>query len=146
MKFAQHFSRPGKSLENRGQVTMVKSLEFFTKLGASSPIWASEASYVVVVWLQTGLDSTQSCYHYLLLLLVITKGTECRRQHGRSKRFSYNAVLCVSFMSQMVKTCVVRVQGVECRNARDQIAFCVFHSFLVEVQTKAGYIHATHAQ
>ena len=36
----------------------------------------------------------------------------------------------------MVKTRVVRVRGVECRNARDQIAFCVFHSFLVEVQTK----------
>ena len=27
----------------------------------------------------------------------------------------------------------------------DQIAFCVFHSVLVEVQTNAGYIHATHA-
>ena len=26
-----------------------------------------------------------------------------------------------------------------------QIAFCLFHSFLVEVQTNAGYIHATHA-
>ena len=30
-------------------------------------------------------------------------------------------------------------------NARDQIAFCTFHSFLVEVQINAGYIHATHA-
>jgi len=30
-------------------------------------------------------------------------------------------------------------------NASDQIAFCAFHSFLVEVQTNAGYIHATHA-
>ena len=27
----------------------------------------------------------------------------------------------------------------------DQIAFCQFHSFLVEVQTNAGYIHTTHA-
>ena len=30
-------------------------------------------------------------------------------------------------------------------NANDQIAFFAFHSFLVEVQTNAGYIHATHA-
>ena len=30
-------------------------------------------------------------------------------------------------------------------NTRDQIAFCAFHSFLVKVQTNAGYIHATHA-
>ena len=29
--------------------------------------------------------------------------------------------------------------------ASDQIAFCAFHSFLVEVQTNPGYIHATHA-
>ena len=30
-------------------------------------------------------------------------------------------------------------------NANDQIAFFAFHSFLVEVQMNAGYIHATHA-
>ena len=30
-------------------------------------------------------------------------------------------------------------------NASNQIAFCAFHSFLLEVQTNAGYIHATHA-
>ena len=30
-------------------------------------------------------------------------------------------------------------------NVSDQIAFCIFHSFLVEVQTNPGYIHATHA-
>ena len=30
-------------------------------------------------------------------------------------------------------------------NACDQIALCAFHTFLVEVQTNAGYIHATHA-
>ena len=28
----------------------------------------------------------------------------------------------------------------------DQIVFCAFHSFLVEVQKNAGYGHATHAQ
>ena len=31
-------------------------------------------------------------------------------------------------------------------NMGDQIAFYAFHLFLVEVQTKAGYIHATNAQ
>ena len=45
------------------------------------------------------------------------------------------------------KTGVIRLWGVEGRNARDQIAFCAFHLFLVEVQTNASaaYIHATHA-
>ena len=33
---------------------------------------------------------------------------------------------------------------IEDPNARDDIVFCSFHSFLVEVQTNAGYIHATH--
>ena len=36
---------------------------------------------------------------------------------------------------------ITRLEG---RNARDQIAFCAFQPFLEEVQTKAGYIHATH--
>ena len=36
--FAQHFTRAGKSLENRGQVKMVRVLNFFSKLRASSPI------------------------------------------------------------------------------------------------------------
>ena len=29
------------------------------------------------------------------------------------------------------------------QNARDEIAFRAFHSFLVEVQTNAGYVHAS---
>ena len=45
----------------------------------------------------------------------------------------------------MVKTRVIRLRGAEGRDARDQIAFCAFHLFLVEVQTHAGYVHATHA-
>ena len=45
----------------------------------------------------------------------------------------------------MVKTRVIKLRGVEGRDARDKIAFCVFHSFLVEVQTNVGYIYATHA-
>ena len=38
----------------------------------------------------------------------------------------------------MVKTHVIRLRGAEGRDAGDQIAFCAFHSFLVEVQTNAG--------
>ena len=39
---------------------------------------------------------------------------------------------------------MAKTRGIRLRNVRDQIAFCAFHSFLVEVQTNAGYIHATH--
>ena len=35
---------------------------------------------------------------------------------------------------------MIRLPGAEGRDVRDQIAFCAFHSFLVEVQTNAGYI------
>ena len=42
--------------------------------------------------------------------------------------------------------CVIRFRVIEGPNAHDQIAFCAFHSFLVEVQTNAGYVHAMHAQ
>ena len=34
---------------------------------------------------------------------------------------------------------------IEGQNARDQVAFFAFHSFLVEVQTNVGYICAKHA-
>ena len=46
----------------------------------------------------------------------------------------------------MVKTRVIRLRVLEGPNARDQIAFFAFHSLLVEIQTNAGYIHATRAQ
>ena len=49
------------------------------------------------------------------------------------------------FHGHMVKTRVIRLRVIEGPNAHDQSAFFAFHSFLVEVQTKAGYIHATHA-
>ena len=48
----------------------------------------------------------------------------------RSKRFCSNAV--------------IRGREVQGRSARDQIAFHALHTFLVEVQTNAGYIHAAH--
>ena len=64
----------------------------------------------------------------------------------RPKRFCFNAVPCKGFTWQTVKTCVTRLLGVEGRKAQDQIAFCAFRSFLVEVQMNAGYIHATHVK
>ena len=40
---------------------------------------------------------------------------------------------------------VIRLRAIEGPNVRDQIAFCAFHTFLLEVQTNAGYIHVMHA-
>ena len=37
-----------------------------------------------------------------------------------------------------------QITSVEGQNVHDQIAFCAFHSFLVEAQMNAGYIHAMH--
>ena len=45
----------------------------------------------------------------------------------------------------MVKTCVIKLQGAEGRDASDQIALCTFDSFSVEVQMNAGYIYGAHA-
>ena len=57
-----------------------------------------------------------------------------------TKRFFSIAVLCVSFKRQIVKTRVIILRVRANPNARDQIAFCAFHSFLVEVQTNAVYM------
>ena len=64
----------------------------------------------------------------------------------RSKR-SVAPTLCFAYVSvdRWSKHARIRLRGVAGRNARDQIAFCAFHPFLVEVQTNAGYIHVTHA-
>ena len=70
-------------------------------------------------------------------LTIITSNNQRLGSAGdndrRTKRFCSNAVLCVSFTRYMVKTRVIRVRYVEGQNARDQIAFCTSHSFLVEV-------------
>ena len=71
---------------------------------------------------------------------MITTGNNPRlRSAGdndrRSKRFWSIAVLCVSFTLEIVKTRVTRLRVIIGPNARDQIALCAFHSFLVEVQT-----------
>ena len=62
--------------------------------------------------------------------------------------FACIAVLWVSFMWQIVKTHMIRLQVMEGPNTHDQIAFCAFRSFLVQVQRNvagAGYMHAMHA-
>ena len=61
-----------------------------------------------------------------------------------SKNFCSIAVLGVSFTWQIVKTRVTRSRVIEGPNASNQIAFHAFHSFLVEVQMNAVYIHAKH--
>jgi len=78
-----------------------------------------------------------------LLRLVITKGYGVRmRATTMEGQNAFAPTLCVSFTWQIAKTRLIRLRGVEGRNARDEIALCAFHSLLVEVQTKAGYIHA----
>ena len=57
----------------------------------------------------------------------------------RSKCFCSNAVLCVSFTLQMVKQRMINLQEIEGPHA------CACHSFLVEIQTNAGYIHVMYA-
>ena len=36
---------------------------------------------------------------------------------------------------------MIRLRVIEGPNTRDQIVLCAFHSFLVEIQMNAGYIH-----
>ena len=50
----------------------------------------------------------------------------------------------VSHLIETVKTGMIRLRVTEASKAHDQTVFCAFHSFLVEVQTNAGHIHATH--
>ena len=53
-------------------------------------------------------------------------------------------MLCIRFTWQMVKTHVIRLRVIEGPNACDQSAVCAFHTFLVEVQTIAGYMQRMH--
>ena len=52
----------------------------------------------------------------------------------RSESFCSSAVLCVHITWWMVKTRVIILWVIEGPNAGDQIVFCAFDSFLVEVQ------------
>ena len=86
----------------------------------------------------------------IIAVLVITKRYGVRAttivvQNAFALTFD---VLCVSFTLQMVRTRVIRLRVFDGSNARDQIArFYTFHSFLVEIQTKAGVlpIYPNHA-
>ena len=58
------------------------------------------------------------------------------------KRFCSNNVLVnFTFGQNTIGYQITRVKG---QNVNDQIAFCAFHSCLVEFQTNAGYRHAVH--
>ena len=54
-------------------------------------------------------------------------------------------VRCTSVRGRKKSPTVIRLQVIEGPNVPDHIGFCALHSFLVEDQTNAGYIHATHA-
>ena len=62
-----------------------------------------------------------------------------------TKRYRVRATT-IAGQNALVYRCALRKFHVTVgQNTHDQIAFCTFHTFLVEVQTNAGYIHATHA-
>ena len=108
---------------------------------------ASSKSVLYIPIILSG--SPNECWPYTCDACVIINTNQRLRSAGdndqRSKRFGSNDVLCASFTRQTVKTRMIRLQVIEGPDALDQIAFCAFHSFLVEVQTHAGYMHATHA-
>ena len=86
-------------------------------------------------------------YHVCLPIIETNQRLQSAGDNNqRSKCFCSDAVLCTSFT--MVDGQNMRDQITSDRrakNASDQIAFCAFHSFLVEVQMNTGYMHATHA-
>ena len=62
-----------------------------------------------------------------------------------TKRYRVRATT-IEGQNALVYRCALRKFHVTVgQNTHDQIAFCAFHSFSVEVQTNPGYIHATHA-
>ena len=48
-------------------------------------------------------------------------------------------------MKYQVSFRAIRFLVIEGPNAHDQITFYAFYSFLVEVRTNTGYLHAAHA-
>ena len=70
---------------------------------------------------------------------------ECGRDRSKVKTLLVQRCVLLKFHiteGQNTRDLITSDQG---PNANDQIAFFAFHSFLVEVQMNAGYIHATHA-
>ena len=70
---------------------------------------------------------------------------ECWRQRSKVKTLLLQRCALLKLHVQMIKIRMIRLRVIESPNARDQSAFCAFYTFLVEVQTNADYIHATHA-
>ena len=60
------------------------------------------------------------------------------------KRFCSNTLLLRKFHLTDVQNTRDQITRGR-RSKRDQIAFYAFHSFLLEVQTNAGYIYVTYA-
>ena len=87
----------------------------------------------------------------LRLILLITKGygvRATRRQRSKVKTLLLQRCALRKFHvtdGQNTRDKITSDKRSRHAYARDQIAFCAFHSFLVEVQTHTGYIHATHA-
>ena len=76
-----------------------------------------------------------------ITLLVITKGYGVRATTIECQMRKFR----VTYM--IVKTPVIRLRVIEGPNARDQIAFCAFHSTSWKSKMiNAGYIHATREQ
>ena len=76
--------------------------------------------------------------------LVITKVYGVRATTIESQN-AFALSLWFAKVSLVTDTRVIILRVIGGPNARNQIAFCAFHSFLVEVQMNAGYIQATHA-
>ena len=64
---------------------------------------------------------------------MLVSTSELQTSDRRSKRSCFNVGALRKF------------HVIEGQNARDQVTFFAFHSFLVEVQTNAGYKCAKHA-
>ena len=80
-------------------------------------------------------------------VLVTTKGyrvlvttIESQNAFAPSLRFAY-----VSRDSENTHDQITSDRKSKFNHTHDQIVNCAFHSFLVEVQTNAGYIHVTYA-
>ena len=74
------------------------------------------------------------------------KVTECGRLRSKVKTHLLQRCALIKFHVRGAQNTRDQITSdIEGLNARDHIALCAFHSFLVEVQTNAAYIYATHA-
>ena len=68
---------------------------------------------------------------------------ECGRQWLKVKMLLLHWCAFRKFYVQIFNTRLMRLWVIEGPNKHDQIVFCGFHSFLVEVQINDCYLHAT---